>query len=94
MFISVIPHFLTTHLVSQVHAVFGYTLMSAGLARIIEICFVAPKYTQDGADGDAHSERTVDASRDDHNGVTSPSRAFRHLPPFVRLRVSVSYRRL
>lgn len=68
---------------TKVHAIFGYTLMSAGLARIIELCFVAPKYTQDGADGDAHSERTVDASRDDNNGVTSPSRAFRHLPPFL-----------
>lgn len=24
----------------MVHAVFGYTLMGAGLARIIEVCFV------------------------------------------------------
>ncbi|KAI1790285.1 hypothetical protein LXA43DRAFT_1017323 [Ganoderma leucocontextum] len=69
---------------TKVHAIFGYTLMSAGLARIIEICFVAPKYTQDGADGDTNSEHTLDASRDDHaNAITSPSRAFRHLPPFL-----------
>lgn len=27
-------------LASAVHTVFGYTLMAAGLARIIEICFV------------------------------------------------------
>ena len=65
--------------------------MSAGLARIIEICFVAPKYTQDTAEGDAHSEHTLDATRDE-NGITSPSRAFRHLPPFVsRHRFLASY---
>ncbi|EJF64448.1 hypothetical protein DICSQDRAFT_153454 [Dichomitus squalens LYAD-421 SS1] len=67
---------------TKVHAVFGYTLMSAGLARIIEICFVAPKYSQDAPEGDAHSEHTLDASHDE-NGITSPSRAFRHLPPFL-----------
>ena len=67
--------------------------MSAGLARIIEICFVAPKYTQDAAEGDAHSEHTLDATRDE-NGITSPSRAFRHLPPFVsRHRIRAGYMR-
>jgi len=29
---------------TKVHAVFGYTLMLAGLARLIEVCFVAPSY--------------------------------------------------
>ncbi|KDQ26475.1 hypothetical protein PLEOSDRAFT_1057036 [Pleurotus ostreatus PC15] len=30
----------------QVHATFGHTLMLAGLARIVEICFVAPDYAK------------------------------------------------
>ncbi|KAI0367628.1 hypothetical protein BV20DRAFT_1000356 [Pilatotrama ljubarskyi] len=69
---------------TKVHAIFGYTLMSAGLARIIEMCFVAPKYTQDIVDGDGHSEHTLDGSREDPAPSTSsPSRAFRHLPPFL-----------
>ena len=59
--------------------------MSAGVARIIEVCFVAPKYTQDNSESDAHSEHTLDASREDtSNNSNSPMRAFRHLPPFVR----------
>ncbi len=66
------------------HAIFGYTLMSAGLTRIIEVCFVAPKYTQDSTEGDAHSEHTLDASRDElSSSANTPTRAFRHLPPFV-----------
>ena len=74
----------------QVHAIFGYTLMSAGLTRIIEVCFVAPKYMPDVVnDGDAHSEHTLDASRDEASASShGPMRAFRHLPPFVR---SVSF---
>ena len=66
---------------TKVHSLFGYTLMSAGVTRIIEVCFVAPKYTQDLAD-DVHSEHTLDGSREDPS-TTSPMRAFRHLPPFV-----------
>ncbi|KAI0730834.1 hypothetical protein C8Q76DRAFT_716360 [Earliella scabrosa] len=69
---------------TKVHALFGYTLMSAGVARIIEVCFVAPKYTQDNSESDAHSEHTLDASREDSsNSTNSPMRAFRHLPPFL-----------
>ncbi|RPD58978.1 hypothetical protein L226DRAFT_465771 [Lentinus tigrinus ALCF2SS1-7] len=69
---------------TKVHAIFGYTLMSAGLTRIIEVCFVAPKYTQDVTDGDTHSEHTLDASRDESSASShSPMRAFRHLPPFL-----------
>ncbi len=67
----------------QVHALFGYTLMAAGLARIVEVCFVAPKYTQEVVDGDSHSEHTLNASQDE-TSTHSPTRAFRHLPPFVR----------
>ncbi|OJT03295.1 Protein YTP1 [Trametes pubescens] len=68
---------------TKVHALFGYTLMAAGLARLIEVCFVAPKYTQDIVEGDSHSEHTLDGSREDHAAASSsPTRAFRHLPPF------------
>lgn len=76
----------------QVHSQFGYTLVSAGIARLIEVCFVAPKYTQEIPMGDAHSERTLDAdaSRDDLvSGANSPARAFRHLPPFVSALVGI-----
>lgn len=73
---------------------FGYTLILAGVARLIEICFVAPKYTQDtAAMGDGHSERTLDAdaNRDDLSGSTSsPSRAFRHLPSFVSTAIAIT----
>ncbi|KAG9224185.1 hypothetical protein CCMSSC00406_0004684 [Pleurotus cornucopiae] len=31
---------------TRVHATFGHTLMLAGLARIVEICFVAPDYAK------------------------------------------------
>ncbi|KAI0761773.1 hypothetical protein BD413DRAFT_485346 [Trametes elegans] len=69
---------------TKVHAVFGYTLMSAGLARIIEVCFVAPKYTQDVVESDSHSEHTLDGNREDVAAPSpNPSRAFRHLPPFL-----------
>ncbi|KAI0794264.1 hypothetical protein C8Q74DRAFT_1194204 [Fomes fomentarius] len=69
---------------TKVHAIFGYTLMSAGLTRIIEVCFVAPKYTQESIESDAHSEHTLDASRDElSSSANTPMRAFRHLPPFL-----------
>ena len=61
--------------------------MSAGAARIIEVCFVAPKYTQDAVGDDAHSEHTLasaggEGARDE-TAAQGPARAFRHLPPFV-----------
>lgn len=76
---------------TKVHATFGYTLMLAGFARIIEICFVpAPKVLAD-AEGDTGSEHTLNDSQ--HGAVEgaavveTPSmgaaRAFRHLPPFL-----------
>ncbi|OCH96301.1 hypothetical protein OBBRIDRAFT_787374 [Obba rivulosa] len=72
---------------TKVHAVFGYTLMSAGLARIIEVSFIVPKFTPldtPASDGDSHSEHTLaDAGKEDGTGITSTGRAFRHLPPFL-----------
>ena len=33
----------------QVHAMFGYTLTLAGVTRIIEVSFIAPKFTPEPA---------------------------------------------
>ena len=71
---------------------FGYTLMVAGLARIVEVCFFVPKYFPEGADNDNHSDRTL-AENARSPGLPSlfnsgrkaaAAQAFRHLPPFVR----------
>jgi hypothetical protein len=76
---------------TKVHATFGNTLMLAGLTRIIEICFVPTKLS-DVSDGDSHSEHTLADSGSGSGYAGSgdsakivAARAFRHLPPFVRL---------
>jgi hypothetical protein len=73
---------------TAVHAMFGYTLMLAGLARIIEIVAFMPSYAtpETAASGDSASEHTLD-------GSSTPSgkesvrelggKSFRHLPPFL-----------
>lgn len=60
--------------------------MAAALARIIEVCFLVPKYTP-LEEGDAHSEHTLaEGSKDDEGSVAATAgRAFRHLPSFVRM---------
>jgi hypothetical protein len=68
---------------TKVHAMFGYALMLAGLARIIEVCFIVPRFTPIEVD-DGGSEHTLAGE------VQSPGRAFRHLPAFVRGVVFVS----
>lgn len=55
----------------QVHTVFGVVLMSAGVARIIEITFVL----KDGASISDDPTRPVAQPVEIH--------AFQHLPPFV-----------
>lgn len=75
----------------QVHAIFGYTLMLAGLARIIEVCFIAPKFlplgTIEGVEDDQSehtlAESTTQTSSREEGEIKG--RAFRHLPPFVSL---------
>ncbi|KAH9926980.1 uncharacterized protein B0H18DRAFT_1004819 [Fomitopsis serialis] len=68
---------------TKVHSVFGYTLMLAGLARIIEVCFVVPKYAP-LEEGDSHSEHTLaEGGRDEGPTAASAGRAFRHLPSFL-----------
>ncbi|KDQ61912.1 hypothetical protein JAAARDRAFT_525818 [Jaapia argillacea MUCL 33604] len=82
---------------TEVHSMFGYTLMLAGLARIIEICFVPP--TRPSSDGrgqvvepDDSSDHTLAEASPQANLFPSGSqgvkrmdatRAFRHLPPFL-----------
>ncbi|KAI0029965.1 hypothetical protein K488DRAFT_88227 [Vararia minispora EC-137] len=67
---------------TQVHAMFGYTLMSAGLARIIEVCFIVPRFAPVKVVevDDAESDRTLAPEATENQ---SPGRAFRHLPAFL-----------
>lgn len=70
----------------QVHAMFGHTLMLAGVARIVEVSFIAPKYAPlEVSDGDSHSDHTLtDTGREEMaTGFGVAGRAFRHLPSFV-----------
>jgi len=75
---------------TKIHATFGHTLMLAGLARIIEICFISTKAGAEVSDGDAHSDHTLadsgsglgDGGSHD-NGKATAAGAFRHLPPFL-----------
>jgi len=77
---------------TKVHAMFGYTLMTAGLARIIEICFLPafpststpqpPKMVMSTTDDDNNSDRTLH-EEPLHGKEEKAIRAFRHLPPFL-----------
>jgi hypothetical protein len=77
---------------TQVHAIFGWTLISAGVTRLIEICVFAPSIsrTDTRLDDDADSDHTLADSglKPGDSGavssVTAGARAFRHLPPLVR----------
>ena len=65
---------------------FGYTLMLAGLTRIIDICFI-PTSSSAGSLDDNESEHTLTSGINTHGESRSKAkaaRAFRHLPPFVR----------
>jgi hypothetical protein len=74
---------------TKVHAVFGYTLMLAGLTRLLEVCFVAPSYAPaaDGVEDDRSdhtlAEGATGAAGGAETAAVSKGRAFRHLPPFV-----------
>lgn len=75
---------------TKVHAMFGYTLILAGITRIIEICFFAPRYVNDELNEDDRSEHTLAGSETSTSPYATPTsnkaaagRAFRHLPPFL-----------
>jgi hypothetical protein len=64
--------------------------MLAGLARIVEICFIAPTEVPGEGQEDSNSEHTLTESPRYSapffaagSPKASASKAFRHLPPFV-----------
>ncbi|KAF8631965.1 hypothetical protein AX15_002101 [Amanita polypyramis BW_CC] len=74
---------------TKVHSIFGYTLMSGGMTRIIEICFLptfpspsTSRIVSSAADDDNNSDHTLN----DEGTIPrygAKERAFRHLPPFL-----------
>ncbi|KAI0091561.1 hypothetical protein BDY19DRAFT_931111 [Irpex rosettiformis] len=74
---------------TRVHTMFGYTLMLAGVARIVEVSFIVPKYhplTEGHATpDDNHSEHTLTEGAPSSGSVdySKAESAFRHLPPFL-----------
>ncbi|KAK2462757.1 hypothetical protein APHAL10511_005275 [Amanita phalloides] len=78
---------------TKIHALFGHTLMTAGMARIIEICFLpafpSPSDTSrmvtSTSDDDNHSDDTLREERPmpQNSKKGRATRAFRHLPPFL-----------
>ena len=65
---------------TMVHSLFGYALMGAGIARMIEVCFVLQDRptgsTRETPDRAVRSEEAV-------NGSWYPIRAFQYLPPYL-----------
>ncbi|THH10483.1 hypothetical protein EW145_g1299 [Phellinidium pouzarii] len=71
---------------TMMHAAFGNVLMLAGMARIVEVSFVAPSFEKENhvMDSDHHSERTLSPpSSSSENMRLATVQAFRHLPPFL-----------
>lgn len=65
---------------TKVHSLFGYTLMGAGVARLIEVCFVLQDRptgsTRESPDAAARNAEAV-------NGSWYPIKAFQYLPPYL-----------
>ena len=61
--------------------------MLAGVARIVEVSFVAPKYaplpTDAASTDDSNSEHTLAEASSGSSALYQTVKAFRHLPPFV-----------
>ncbi|KDR80788.1 hypothetical protein GALMADRAFT_135897 [Galerina marginata CBS 339.88] len=71
---------------TRVHAMFGHTLMLAGVTRIIEVCYFVPAFGPDGSDDDSHSEHTLADGTSPRNFLTTKAiaaRSFRYLTPFL-----------
>lgn len=74
-------HAQALKLSTKVHAVFGYTLMLAGLTRLIEVCFIVPSYApMDGVEDDRSDHTLADGTGPE---AFPKGRAFRHMPPFL-----------
>ncbi|KAJ7614655.1 hypothetical protein DFH06DRAFT_1240565 [Mycena polygramma] len=90
---------------TKVHAIFGITLMLAGVTRIMEVCFFsAPsKSSAEAVDDDNTSDHTLaepsprfpSASRYVHpdvdSGKIAAGNAFRHLPAFLLVAAGVIF---
>lgn len=76
-------HVQALMLSTKVHAVFGYTLILAGVTRMIEICFLPATLHAAGSFGDNDSEHTLSPSQGVVTSQIIAARAFRHLPPFL-----------
>jgi hypothetical protein len=82
-------HAQALKLSTKVHAVFGYTLMLAGLTRLIEVCFVVPSYApMDGVEDDRSDHTLADGTGPE---AFPKGRAFRHMPPFVSTNIPYLY---
>ncbi|OAX33224.1 hypothetical protein K503DRAFT_749005 [Rhizopogon vinicolor AM-OR11-026] len=72
---------------TKVHSMFGYSLMLAGLSRIIEICFIPLPSPRSVAPplNDNDSEHTLAPPPEETPDArkANATRAFRHLPPFL-----------
>ncbi|KAJ3514156.1 hypothetical protein NLJ89_g2530 [Agrocybe chaxingu] len=71
---------------TKVHAMFGHTLMLAGVTRTLEVCYFAPSYASDHTDDDTTSEHTLadgTNARNTSSVKAAASRSFRYLTPFL-----------
>ncbi|KAF4610575.1 hypothetical protein D9613_007093 [Agrocybe pediades] len=79
---------------TKVHAMFGRTLMLAGVTRIIEVCYFVPTYASDGADDDTNSEHTLaDGTnpRSSFSGRTLAAKSFSYLTPFLLVSAGILF---
>jgi len=83
---------------TKIHATFGNTLMLAGVARIVEICFVPNQPAEVSGAGDRGNDYTLSDPGPDLGYVVNDGRrkapaakAFRHLPPFLLVAAGVLF---
>lgn len=64
---------------TMIHALFGYALMAAGAARIIEICFVLNDQATGSSESTGEARTTVSTGPERSDGQWYPIRAFQYL---------------
>lgn len=70
----------------MIHALFGYCLMAAGAARIVEVCFVlgdGPTGQVQGSTSEQQPAEQDEQQRMDKETHWFPIRAFQYLPPWL-----------
>ncbi|PPQ63108.1 hypothetical protein CVT24_005819 [Panaeolus cyanescens] len=66
---------------TKVHAMFGHTLMLAGVTRILEVVYFSPTFASENSEDDRGSEHTL---ADGHTSAKHlASKAFSYLTPFL-----------